>query len=266
MRLRLATPFPRLPLKTRMAVHALSLRRTPCGRSSSRSASAPWSRHNQTLLLCFETPILQVRLKPFHRVLMLSPFTFLLFLLVLGLHFITFFCSLGVHPPSLRDIGALANYQCLTWMKPIILRLFLVGLVYRGTSKGLVGSLPLRVTSSSSTSISLSSMRSDNFLLVVVRLRVGLLALACVAACASATFLTSKTLIRILACGKLTPLIHSYSYGEYPCIKHLYCFSRSCICLEWKIAVILPTTPSQSSYSSGGLRSSCYKCKSFSSR
>ena len=136
--------------------------------------------------------------------------TFLFFLLVFGLHLITPFCSLGVHLSPLRGVGDLANYQCLTWMEPVILRLFLVGLIYRGTSNGLVGSLSLRVTSSSSTSISLSSMRGDNFLLVEVRLRTGLLVLAYAAACASAMFLASKTLIRILTCGKFTPFIHSY--------------------------------------------------------
>ena len=193
-------------------------------------------------------PILQVRLKPFIRVLMLSPFTFLFFLLVFGLHLITFSCSLGIDHPPFRDIGDLANYQCLTWMKPIILRLFLVGLVYRDISNGLVGSSSLRVTSPSSTSISLSSMRGGHFLLVVDCLRAGLLALTCAAACASATFLASKALIRILACGKFTLLIHSYSYDEYPCMKHLYCFPRLCICCESMIAVTLPTGPSQSSY------------------
>jgi hypothetical protein len=147
-------------------------------------------------------------------------------------------------------------------MEPIILLLFLVRLVYRSTFKGLVGSLSLRVTRSSSTLILLSLMRGDNFLLLVVRLCAGLLALACVAAYASATLLALKTLIRILAYGKLTLSIHSYSYGEYLCIKHLYCFLRPCICPEWKIAVILPTVPSQSSYSSGGLGFSYYMCKS----
>ena len=85
-------------------------------------------------------PILQVRLKPFIRVLMFSPFTFLLFLLVFGLHLITHSCSLGVHPPPHKGVGDRVNYQCPTWMEPIILRLFLVGLVHRGTSNGLVGS------------------------------------------------------------------------------------------------------------------------------
>jgi hypothetical protein len=191
------------------------------------------------------------------------------FLLVLGLHLlITLPCSFGVLTlPHLEALATSSTCQCLTWMEPAILRLFLVDLVYRGTSNGLVGSSSLRVTNPSlSTSISLSSMRGDNFLLVVVRLCAGLLAFACAAACALATLRASKTLIRVLACDRFTPLIHSYSYGEYPYIKHLYCFPRPCICLKSRFVMILPTIPSQSSYSGDGLGSSCHKCKSFSSR
>ena len=54
-------------------------------------------------------PILQVRLTIFLRILMLSPFTFIFFLLVLGLHLITPSCSLGVHRSPLRGVGDLAN-------------------------------------------------------------------------------------------------------------------------------------------------------------
>ena len=159
-------------------------------------------------------------------VLMLSPFTFLLFLLVFRLHiFITLSCSLGV-------LATAPTYQCFTWVQPFILRWFLVHLVYRGTSNGLVGSSSLRVISSSFTLKSFFSMRGENFLLVVVRLRAGLLAFACAAICTSAILRVRKDLIRVFSCDKFTPLIHSYSYSEYTCIKHLYYFHRSWSCLE----------------------------------
>ena len=98
-------------------------------------------------------------------------------------------------------------------MGPVILCLFFVGLEYLSVSNGLVGSSSLHVTSPLFTSISLSSMSGGKFLLVMGHFCASLWAFACAAACASATLRASKALTRVRACGKFTPLIHSYSYG-----------------------------------------------------
>jgi len=151
-------------------------------------------------------------------------------------------------------------------MELVILHLFFIDLKYHGVSNGLVSSPSFRVISPSSISMSLSSISGSNFLPFVIPLRVGLLGFACAAACAFTTLRASKASMRIWTYRKFITLIYSYSYDKYLCIKHLYYFSRPCICRESRIAVTLFTITSHNSYSDGGLRSSCHKWKFFLSR
>ncbi len=97
------------------------------------------------------------------RTYALSIFIFIFLTCVWIAPYYSFLAHLGFLLPHIEVLATSPTYQCLTWMEPVILHFFLVRLIYLGTSNGLVGSSPLRVISSSSTSISIFLMRGGNF-------------------------------------------------------------------------------------------------------